>query len=436
MRGFLYFAAGEGIGMKFYFCETCGKRVTEDDMAAGEARDKKLKGVFCKNCSVGVMTMEMAALTDLPKTDLPAPPPVRVSTASGSKLSPPHLAAAKSSSRSHPKPADGSLARGPQADRPGEKRNPYVLALFGGAAALLVAVAALLLSGSAPKKDVARNEPKTEPAPKPPEAAPALPPAATTEQKPEQKTEAADPKPSAEKTAAHELSPKEAYEQRVKAGLLKPEAPPDAHPPPPPAEARPPADAGDAGPSITADFEGAFDARWKIEGAEVSEEQAHGGKKSLKLAEGQSAALSLGAKNDQPVRVTMWIYDNGKKLGAGVSATGPGWGVKTGAGDTFCLRTCWRPYLGGDAGYVWFNTGENKWFTPHLAKVPRKEGWNEWVFDFTDPKAPKIACGGIKVSNLTEKFVPAGAVAVCLIGGQTSTGPLYVDDIRVEYPKK
>lgn len=50
--------------MKFYFCETCGKRITEKDVEAGQARNKKLKGVYCAQCSVGVMTMEMLPVTE------------------------------------------------------------------------------------------------------------------------------------------------------------------------------------------------------------------------------------------------------------------------------------------------------------------------------------------------------------------------------------
>src|SRR6185369_10385278 len=50
--------------VKFYFCETCGKRITDRQILEGLGRDKKLKGVYCKDCAVGVMTMEFAALTD------------------------------------------------------------------------------------------------------------------------------------------------------------------------------------------------------------------------------------------------------------------------------------------------------------------------------------------------------------------------------------
>ena len=50
--------------MKFYFCETCGKRVTEADVEAGKARNKKLNGVFCAQCADGVMTLEMLPVTE------------------------------------------------------------------------------------------------------------------------------------------------------------------------------------------------------------------------------------------------------------------------------------------------------------------------------------------------------------------------------------
>ncbi len=50
--------------MKFYFCEKCGKRLTEADIDQGAAKNKKLKGVYCTACSAGVMTMETLPLTD------------------------------------------------------------------------------------------------------------------------------------------------------------------------------------------------------------------------------------------------------------------------------------------------------------------------------------------------------------------------------------
>lgn len=50
--------------MKFYFCQSCGKRLTETDISEGKARDKKLKGVYCNDCAVGVFTIEDLPLSD------------------------------------------------------------------------------------------------------------------------------------------------------------------------------------------------------------------------------------------------------------------------------------------------------------------------------------------------------------------------------------
>ena len=50
--------------MNFWFCETCGKRLTDQDLEAGKARDKKLKGVYCADCATGISTQEMAIVTD------------------------------------------------------------------------------------------------------------------------------------------------------------------------------------------------------------------------------------------------------------------------------------------------------------------------------------------------------------------------------------
>jgi hypothetical protein len=48
--------------IKFWFCETCGKRISDSDIQCGAGKDKKLKGVYCNDCSLGVTTTEFTAL--------------------------------------------------------------------------------------------------------------------------------------------------------------------------------------------------------------------------------------------------------------------------------------------------------------------------------------------------------------------------------------
>lgn len=50
--------------MKFYFCEGCGRRLDENDISSGKARNKKLKGVYCDACAVGVTTMDTLPLSE------------------------------------------------------------------------------------------------------------------------------------------------------------------------------------------------------------------------------------------------------------------------------------------------------------------------------------------------------------------------------------
>lgn len=44
--------------MDFYFCEKCGKRLTEADIGQGLGKNKKLTGVYCSNCAPGALTIE------------------------------------------------------------------------------------------------------------------------------------------------------------------------------------------------------------------------------------------------------------------------------------------------------------------------------------------------------------------------------------------
>jgi hypothetical protein len=48
--------------MNLYFCETCGKRLTDIDLMRKDALDKQAKGVFCKTCAVGVKTEQFDAI--------------------------------------------------------------------------------------------------------------------------------------------------------------------------------------------------------------------------------------------------------------------------------------------------------------------------------------------------------------------------------------
>ena len=52
--------------LNLYFCEKCGKRLTELDIEAGRARNKKWRGVYCSACAVGVDTIEFDAIPDVP----------------------------------------------------------------------------------------------------------------------------------------------------------------------------------------------------------------------------------------------------------------------------------------------------------------------------------------------------------------------------------
>lgn len=183
------------------------------------------------------------------------------------------------------------------------------------------------------------------------------------------------------------------------------------------------------GETVTVDFESKPNPRWKIEGSQVSEEQAHGGKKSLKLTVGQSAQLVFGEDDDLPVRVSFWIHDAGENYGR-KNNNGGAWGVRTAAGEKFCIRQVWRRYLNGDEDYAWIHTSENQWFDQHPCRIGRKAGWSEWVFDFTNPSAVSVTRDGKAVSRLIPKYTPKGAVTVYLLGG--TAGPVYVDDIKVK----
>lgn len=48
---------------KFYFCEKCGKRLSDADLKSGAARDKQMRGKYCNDCAEGVMTVDYDAMS-------------------------------------------------------------------------------------------------------------------------------------------------------------------------------------------------------------------------------------------------------------------------------------------------------------------------------------------------------------------------------------
>ncbi len=173
---------------------------------------------------------------------------------------------------------------------------------------------------------------------------------------------------------------------------------------------------------------------WHLGGAERSREHVRSGDYSLRLGSGQEARLIFGGEEDLPVRISMWIHEEGVQRPDATSGEGPRWGVITGIGDILAIRVAWRGYLDGDQGYSWTDTGENAWFNLNWARMPRRSGWSEWVFDFSDPDDPSVVSRGQRAA-ISDERMPDGAVGIYL-HGSSAGGPLHVDDIVVEYPEQ
>ncbi len=132
--------------MNFYFCEGCGKRLTEHDIDAGAARNKKLKGVYCQACAVGVSTMESLPLTQseadkiLAKEPPSKKPPSKPTTEIGRKST--------GINRGHSAKRMDPARRGQDPSHALEVKAPSASILILGALGLLaITVAAGLLWG-------------------------------------------------------------------------------------------------------------------------------------------------------------------------------------------------------------------------------------------------------------------------------------------------
>ena len=152
----------------------------------------------------------------------------------------------------------------------------------------------------------------------------------------------------------------------------------------------------------------------------------------LELGDKQTASLIFGnQEKGLPVRITMHVYDSGEKHG-GSSVSGSGWGVFGADGEFYGPVLFWRKFLGTDTNHSWIATEKSGWMSPQYARIPRKTGWHEWVFDFTAPGSPVVTFDGKKVSH-PKNGLPEGASGISLRGGADKS-PLFVTDVKLEYP--
>ncbi len=187
------------------------------------------------------------------------------------------------------------------------------------------------------------------------------------------------------------------------------------------------------GVSVEFGFGGKNDSLWILKGAEIVR-SLPGGRKGagLQIEKGKSASLIFGnSETPIPVRVSMAVYDAGEKFGT-KSVDGSAWGLVGSDGEFYGPVRFWRKYLGTDKNHAWVTTEKSGWMSPGYARIPRKTGWSEWVFDLTDPTSPALTVNGRR-ADFPKEGLPAGAAGVTFRGGSEKT-PLYVTDVRVEYP--
>src|SRR5471032_2804968 len=162
--------------MNFYFCETCGKRVTDIDLHGGKGRDKKLKGVYCSSCAVGVMTVELDAIqlpvgsgnahTHQTTADMPAvesterPPRVGSQRIAAVGRAPKFGDTTRAAHATHSPHTHSPAAKGPSRSETEQNRNNVLLASVVSIVILLSVVTYLIFNDhSKPVADAPKNAP-------------------------------------------------------------------------------------------------------------------------------------------------------------------------------------------------------------------------------------------------------------------------------------
>jgi hypothetical protein len=162
--------------MKFFFCETCGKRITDEDIQQGVGADKQLKGVYCQTCAVGVKTSELSAITQLEIDKAKATQSARLAMAepASKRSSRFNLIALKHEDHGVTTGRLKSVGAKPHK----ESSQNLVIGSIAGAVMLVVTGILLITAGPSSKTASARNEPQFEPqkyvAPVGPVTSPAL----------------------------------------------------------------------------------------------------------------------------------------------------------------------------------------------------------------------------------------------------------------------
>lgn len=192
--------------MRFYFCETCGKRVTDTDVESGTARDKKLKGVYCSDCATGVVTMETLPLTDQDARRILKKPPAPAETA------PRYGHASASVAKASERQGTGGSA-GREAPQPAKRNTMQWIVALLAVAGTLVWIAYFLQRQPGPRVQSAKAQSQsTDPDKTVAESVPApkaQPPAAPSP--PETKTRVAAEAPEVQRTGV------ETFEQEAEA---------------------------------------------------------------------------------------------------------------------------------------------------------------------------------------------------------------------------
>ena len=228
--------------MKLYYCTKCGSRLPNED-AARIQPDEEPTNIFCVGCAPQLQPapVEYSTANLVPKsaTHTPALPARAVSSRPRTtelRTRPGINAGAGASTAS-----TRSATRTGQATQPGTAtksgshagtRNNSLIYIGGGVVAFAILIALMVIAGSGSKTEsrVAQNDPVKPESPKP---APTKIENPAKVEKPVESKSAVDETPRPAPLADPVLSPKEDYERRVKAGLIKASDPTPVAPPAP-----------------------------------------------------------------------------------------------------------------------------------------------------------------------------------------------------------